>query len=107
MSQESTLREFDSLIVSSMISAGLGDIGSYVPFGGGSTRDGISVLVDKVYAEFGNDAGAVGGVKTVLTLYLAEVPVPLRRSTVQIGAKLYTLDQLDAQDESMSRWVVV
>jgi hypothetical protein len=106
MSQQSTLREMDSLIASQMISAGMGDIGVYTAAGGGITT-GISVLLDTVLAEFGDDAGSVAGTKTVLTLYLSEVPVPTRLSTVQIGAKVWKLDSLDAQDESMSRWVVV
>lgn len=107
MSQEQTLKEFDSLIVSHFISSGLGDVGNYTPYGGGASVDGISVLVDKVYAEFGDDAGSVGGMKTVITMYLSEVPVPTRLSSIQIGSKVYKLDSLDAQDESMSRWVVV
>lgn len=107
MTQQQTLRDFDSLIVSSMISAGMGDVGIYTPHGGGSPVNGISVLVDTVLAEFGDDPGSVAGTKTVLTLYLSEVAVPTRLSTVQIGAKVWKLDSLDAQDESMSRWVVV
>ena len=106
MSQQSTLREMDSLIASSLISSGLGDIGIYTAAGGGVTN-GISCLVDTVQADFGDDQGAVAGTKTVLTLYLSEVPVPTRQSTVQIGPKVWKLDSLDAQDESMSRWVVV
>jgi hypothetical protein len=107
MSQESTLQEFDALIASSMISSGMGDIGSYTPYGGGTSIDGISCLVDKVYAEFGSDAGAVGGTKTVITFYLSEVPVPTRLSSIQIGSRTWKLQELDAQDESMTRWVVV
>jgi hypothetical protein len=107
MSQQSTLREMDSLIASSLISSGLGDIATYTPYGGGASIDGISVLVDTVLAEFGDEPGAVAGTKTVITMYLSEVPVPTRRSTVQIGAKVWKLDSLDAQDDSMSRWVVV
>lgn len=107
MSQESALQELDSLIASQLISAGLGDIGSYTPAGGGASIDGISCLVDKVYAEFGNDGAAVGGTKTVITFYLSEVPVPTRLSSITIGARTWKLQELDAQDESMTRWVVV
>ena len=107
MSQQTTLRSIDSEIVSTMITAGLGDLASYTPAGGGASIDGISVLKDQVYAEFGDDAGAVGGTRTVITFYLSEVPTPTRGSSIQIGSKVFKLDQLDAQDDSMSRWVVV
>ena len=107
MTQQATLRDIDSQIVSQLITAGLGDLASYTPPGGGASTDGISVLKDQVYAEFGDDAGAVGGIKTVITFYLSEVPVPVRGAVITIGARTYKLDQLDAQDDSMSRWVVV
>lgn len=107
MSQQTTLRELDSLIASHLISSGLGDIASYTPPDSGSSVDGISVLKDHVFVEFGDDASAVGGYKTVITFYLSEVPVPRRGGVITIGAKVYKLDQLDAQDDSMTRWVVL
>lgn len=105
MTQQDTLRGLDSMIVAKMINAGLGDIATYTPPTGAAIPN-ISVLKDTAFVEFGDDAAGVAGTRTVITLFLAEVPNPLRGATITIGSRSWKLQAENARDDSMAAWVV-
>lgn len=105
MSQQDTMRAMDSLIVAQMISQGLGDTATYTP-PSGSAITGISVLKDTAFVEYGDDGAPVAGTRTVITLFLAEVPNPVRGATITIGARSWKLQAENARDDSMAAWVV-
>lgn len=106
MSQKAFLRDLDASIVGGLRDAGMADSGSYTP-PAGATIEGVDVLVDRNVAFFGEDGATVAGYREVVTLFLDHVAAPVRGGTVVVDGDTFVLDALDAQDASMSRWVVV
>lgn len=107
MSQLETLRAMDADIVGALRDAGMADIAAYTPPGGGAAVAGVDALVDRAVAFFGTDGVTVAGYRNVVTLFKDQVADPQRGGTVAIDSEVFTLDELDAHDESMSRWVVI
>lgn len=106
MSQTTTLRAMDAAIVGAMLDGGFADAAVYTPPGGGASI-ACSILVDRAVAFFGQDDAEVAGYRDTITCFAAEVPTPQRGGTFTVGPDVFTLDELDARDESMQRWVVV
>lgn len=104
MSQLATLQELDAALAAAFLAAGLADSATYTPPAGAAVA--CTVLIDRA-AQFYDDAAGVAGNRIVITLYVAEVAVPVRTAAVVIGSETFKLDQLIDRDESMSRWVVV
>ncbi|MBS0228870.1 MAG: hypothetical protein JSS23_09270 [Proteobacteria bacterium] len=104
MSQKAFLQQMDSDVMNAMVAAGMADTGVYLAPAGSPVS--VRCYVDDAAAFFGTDAMPVAGARVVIGLLLAEVPAPVRDATVTIGADVYTLDSLVAQDQSISRWVV-
>lgn len=107
MSQKAFLRDLDASIVGSLRDAGMADTGTYTPPGGGAAIPDVDCLVDRNVAFFGEDQATVAGYRDVVTLFLDQVPAPARGGTVVVDGDTFTLDALDEQDASKSRWVVV
>ena len=105
MSQTAALRSLDASILTAFRGAGLADSGVYTAPAGLPVA--VEVYVDRVAQFFGGDSAEVAGYRTTVTLFRRDVPSPIRGATVLADGVLHTLDQLDAQDESMSRWVVL
>jgi hypothetical protein len=107
MSQVDFLRGLDADIVGSLRDAGMADIATYTPPEAGSPVHGVDALVDRAVAFYGTDGATVAGYRNVVTLFKDQVADPQRGGTVTVGSEVFTLDELDAHDESMSRWVVI
>ena len=105
MSQTATWRAMDAMIVDDLLRAGLADSATYTPPGGGAAV-ACDALVDRA-VQFFDAAGEVAGRRVVGTLFLAQVPSPVRGALVVVDGESFRLDLLDLLDESMSRWVVV
>ena len=105
MSQTAALRALDASIMTAMRGIGFGDVGVYTAPAG--LPIAVQVYVDRVAQFFGGDSAEVAGYRTTVTLFRRDVPSPVRGATVLADGVTHTLDQLDAQDESMSRWVVL
>lgn len=105
MSQTATLRALDAALMTAFHGAGLADTGVYTALPGAPVP--CRVYVDRVEQFFGGDGTEVAGYRTTLTLLRADVPRPVRGATVAADGVTYTLEQIDAQDASMSRWVVM
>lgn len=106
MSQTQTLRDLDAFIIEDLLRAGLADAATYTAPGAGATPVPCQVLVDRA-AQFFDDREGVSGYRTTITLFLQEVPAPVRMGVITVGAEAFTLDMLDARDESLARWVVI
>lgn len=106
MSQTDFLRELDSDIVAGLKGVGMADAAIYTPPGGGAGVP-CNVLVDRAVAFYGEDGISVAGFRNLVTLFLDDVAQPARGATVEVDGELFKLDQVDARDESMSRWVVI
>ena len=104
MPQLDFLRSIDDQIMGVMLGAGLADSAVY---DAGAGTVSCRVYVDRDVEIFGDDQAGVAGVQTLVTLFLAEVPAPQRGATITIGAEVFELAELQGQDESRSRWVVV
>ena len=105
MSQTAALRALDATIMTAMRGAGMADEAVYTaPVG---LPVACHVYVDRVAQFFGGDSAEVAGYRTTVTLFRAQVPRPIRGATVLADGQAYTLDALDEQDQSMSRWVVL
>lgn len=107
MNQRAALRDMDAVIVGAFMDVGMADAATYVAPGGGAPLP-CSVLVDRA-AQFFGENGAVAGTRVAITLFLSEVATPEQDGTLTLTAtsEAFKLDEIDAQDESMSRWVVV
>jgi hypothetical protein len=105
VSQIDAMRDLDAAIVGALAHAGFADAAAYTPPGGG-TAVPCTVLVDRA-AQFFGPAGEVVGTRIAVTLFLADVANPQQGGTVTVGDEAFELDELDEQDESKSRWVVV
>lgn len=103
--QSATLRALDAAILEGMVGIGFADTATYAAPGGGAAVP-CTVMVDEAVQVFG-DAGEVVGTRTLVTLFQAEVANPLRGGTVVADGSTYKLDEEDARDQSMTRWVVV
>lgn len=105
MGQVATLRALDAAIVGAFADAGMADAATYTPATGAAVA--CTVLVDRA-AQFFGDVGEVVGRRTVVTMFLAEVPSPARGGVVTLtdGGEQFRLSELDLLDDSMSRWVV-
>ena len=108
MNQTAFLQELDAGIVGAFADAGMADAATYTPPGGG-TAVACSVLVDRNVQFFGDDGAEIVGTRDLVSLFLSEVAAPARGGTVTLTAtsEVLKLDQPDARDESMSRWVVI
>lgn len=105
MSQTAALRALDASIMDAMLGAGMADAAVYTAPAGLPVD--CNVYVDRVAQFFGGDSAEVAGYRTTVTLFRNQVPSPVRGATVLADGTTHTLDQLDAQDQSMSRWVVL
>ena len=105
MSQTNALRALDASIMASFLGAGLADSAVYKPPTGFPVL--CHVYVDRVAQFFGGDTTEVAGFRTTVTLFRAQVPRPVRGATVVADGVTHTLEQLDEQDQSMTRWVVL
>lgn len=105
MSQTLALRALDADIMAGMQGAGFADAALYSTLVGPPVA--VEVYVDRAAQFFGPDGMEVAGFRTTVTLFRAQVPRPVRGSTVVVDGETLTLDQIDLQDESMSRWVVL
>lgn len=105
MSQTQTLRELDAMLVAAFARAGYADAATYTPPGGGVVLP-CTVLVDTEAQFYGDGPGEVAGYRTLVSIFLAHVPLPARGGTVVADGKSYRLDALDLRDESRERWVV-
>ncbi len=105
MSQRAALQALDARIMTAMHGAALADGAVYTAPAGFPVV--CQVYVDNVAQFFGGDSAEVAGYRTTVTLFRSHVPRPIIGATVLADGVLYTLEQLDAQDESMSRWVVL
>lgn len=105
MSQREFLQALDAEIVTTLVGASMGDDATYRAGGVGAGVP-VQVLVDRAAAFLGA-MGDVAGTRVTVDLFLAQVPSPQRGDTLTIGTEVLKLDQLDARDESLSRWVVV
>jgi len=105
MSQRAALQALDASIMTAMRGAGFADAATYTAPAGLPVA--CQVYVDQLAQFFGGDNAEVAGYRTTVTFFRSEVPRPIRGANVVADGVTYTLDQLDAQDESMSRWVVL
>lgn len=105
MSQQSTLRDLDSTIMSAMKTAGFADVATYTAPSGGAALP-CNVYVDR-NAQFFGEQGDVAGSRITITLLLAEIPTQLRRASIVIGSETFNLDEIAERDESKIVWVVV
>lgn len=107
MNQTAALRDLDAAIVASLADAGIADAATYVPPGGGAGA-ACTVLVDRA-AQFFGETGDVAGYRITVALFLAEIASPARGGMVTLTetGEAFKLNELDARDESMARWVVV
>lgn len=106
MSQSAALRALDADIAAAFLDAGMADTATYTPPGGGIALP-CTVMIDVAVQYYGEGHGQVVGTRDLVTLFLADVPNPLRGGTVVADGKVYKLDDEDARDQSMSRWVVI
>lgn len=108
MSQRQALQALDATMAAAFVEAGIGDVAEYFA-PDGSAAVPCRVLVDDEAALFGGDDGVapVAGHRTMVTLFLAEVPVPRRGAQVVVaGDATYRLNELELRDQSRERWVV-
>lgn len=105
MSQRLALQALDASIMTAFAGVGFADAAVYTAPAGIPVA--CRIYVDNVAQFFGGDNAEVAGYRTTVTLFRSEVPRPIRGATVVADGVTHTLDQLDAQDESMSRWVVL
>ncbi|MDQ3160595.1 MAG: hypothetical protein M3Q51_06175 [Pseudomonadota bacterium] len=105
MSQRAALQALDASIITAFATVGFADAAVYTPPSGIPVD--CRVYVDNVAQFFGGDSAEVAGYRTTVTLFRSDVLRPIRGATVFADGVTHTLDQLDAQDESMSRWVVL
>ena len=104
MSQTAALRALDASLVDAFAGAGLADAAVYTAPAGAPVP--CRVLVDDEAQFFGDGAGEVAGHRTLLSLFLAEVPTPVRGAVVVADGQSYTLASLETRDQSLERWVV-
>ena len=104
MSQKAALRALDASLVDAFVGAGLADTALYTPPGGAGIP--CRVLVDDEAQFFGEGAGEVAGHRTLVGLFLAEVPTPERGALVVADGQTYMLASLETRDASLERWVV-
>ena len=105
MSQRAALQALDNSILNVFQGVGFADAAAYTAPAG--LPIACRVYVDRAAQFFGPDGGEVAGFRTTVTLFRTDIPRPIRGATVVADGDTHTLDQLDAQDESMSRWVVL
>lgn len=107
MSQVQTIRDMDAFIIEDLLRAGMADEATYTAPTPGATPVPCHALVDRA-VQFYDEREGVAGHRTTVVLFQAQVAAPGRMGVITITAsgETFTLDQLDARDESMSRWVV-
>lgn len=105
MSQRQMLQDLDATLVSAFMDAGMADAAVYTPPGGSGTA--CRVLVDDQVEVYGDGPGEVAGHRTLVTLFLSEIPTPRQGAQVVIaGEPTYTLVEIFERDQSRERWVV-
>lgn len=104
MSQTAALRALDASIVGAMFDAGWADSVVYANGGSGIV---CKALIDRGVQLFGEGDGGVVGKRTLITLFLSEIPIQTRGATITLGSEQFLLDEIEAQDESMIRWIVL
>lgn len=98
MSQTDFLRDLDAEIMSALGAAGMADQALY-----GTTP--CAVYVDRNAQFLGDHPGITAGQRVVITFQRAQVS-PERGGIVTLGAETFLLNELVAEDESISSWVV-
>jgi hypothetical protein len=106
VSQSAFLRQLDATLAASLVGAGMGDTATYTPAGGAAVS--CTVLVDRTAQDFGANGFPVEGLRTTVTLFLAEVGIPANGGSLVLAAtaETFTLDREVHRDESQSRWLV-
>lgn len=104
MSQADFLRNMDATLHAAFASAGMAETGTYTPPGGGAAVP-VRVMVDRGVQAQGEYGVAVGPL-IVVRILRADVVSPDAGGTLVIGGETFTLDRLESEDESASRWVV-
>ena len=109
----SALKMLDATIHRQMVAAGLAEgpaRAQYMPADGGAAIP-ARVYVDRSMQQAG-ELGTVTGARTIIGILREDVPEPRKGSLIVIqgegGSETFELEEKDAaQDESMSRWVVI
>ena len=105
MSQIAFMKDMDAAIIGAFLDAGMADTATYTPPGGGAGV-ACNVLVDRNLVQYGADGAPVATRRTAVTFQLAEVASPERLGKVVVDGSEYELDFEDANDGSLSRWLV-
>lgn len=105
MSQTSALRDLDADIAAALVDAGLADVATYTPPGGGSAVP-CTVYVDRDVQVYGDDQMPVGAPRTLITIFRSDVDAPARLGTVTLTetAETFKLDEVLKKDESRQQW---
>jgi len=99
MTQSEFLRGLDAQIMTALGAAGMADRGLY-----GTTP--CQVYVERNAQFLGEHPGVTAGQRVVITFRRDQVS-PARGGILTIGPETFLLNELVAEDESLSAWVVV
>ncbi|PJK03872.1 hypothetical protein CO615_00030 [Lysobacteraceae bacterium NML75-0749] len=103
MNQRAFLQGMDAAIADAFLDMGMADAAQYQAAG---VDVPCRVLVDRA-AQFFEDTGDIVGRRTVVTIFLAEVPAPMRGALLRLASgDVLRLDARVEADESMQKWVV-
>lgn len=104
MSQRRAMQALDTDIATALLDAGMADAAQY--HAPGAVPVPCTVLVDRE-AQFYEDSTDIVGRRVVITLYLSEIPAPVRHARVLLAdGEAFRLDARIAGDESLQKWVV-
>ena len=105
MGQQDSLRALDASIHDVMLAAGVAEQAEYQAGGGAAVP--CRVYEDDKQDDFGEDLAQVSGRRTVLSLFLADVPTPRQGATViMVDGTVWKLKKQVGLDQSISKWVV-
>jgi hypothetical protein len=105
MSQLTALQMLDARILRVFAGAGINDTGTYTAPGGSPIP--CRLLVDRNIIEQ-SDRGTITAHHVQITLFVADVGVPVARAIVTINGtgEIFRLESLQVSDESHSKWIV-
>ena len=105
MGQQDSLRALDAGIHDVMLAAGVAEQAVYQAGGGAAVP--CRVYEDDKQDDFGEDLAPVAGRRTVLSIFLADVPAPRQDATVTMAdGTVWKLKKQAAVDQSIAKWVV-
>lgn len=103
MNQCAFLQDMDAALASAFMDVGMADAAQYQAAG---VDVPCRVLVDRA-AQFFEDGTDIVGRRIVVTVFLAEVPAPVRGALLHLASgDALRLDARVEGDESMQKWVV-